>query len=155
MSLTDLDRLMKEREVSVGQVAEIKANHKSLEREQLSLKERQEQLTRSLERVKNELGDKAEVTDKTKTNVTEDLVRAEAELKEVTNSIAAYQSESQGRQAQVFKWQRELNTAREEERRLEQDTHEAALELTRLETKLEDLDREIPPHLSPQPTYCF
>ena len=150
MSLTDLDRLMKEREVSVGQVAEIKANHKSLEREQLSLKERQEQLTRSLERVKNELGDKAEVTDKTKTNVTEDLVRAEAELKEVTNSIAAYQSESQGRQAQVFKWQRELNTAREEERRLEQDTHEAALELTRLETKLEDLDREMAQEVSPE-----
>ncbi|KKT21118.1 MAG: hypothetical protein UW06_C0044G0006 [Parcubacteria group bacterium GW2011_GWE1_43_8] len=138
MSLTDLDRLMKEREVSVGQVAEIKANHKSLEREQLSLKERQEQLTRSLERVKNELGDKAEVTDKTKTNVTEDLVRAEAELKEVTNSIAAYQSESQGRQAQVFKWQRELNTAREEERRL------------RLETKLEDLDREMAQEVSPE-----
>jgi len=144
MSLTDLDRLMKEREVSVGQVAEIKANHKSLEREQLSLKERQEQLTRSLERVKNELGDKAEVTDKTKTNVTEDLVRAEAELKEVTNSIAAYQSESQGRQAQVFKWQRELNTAREEERRLEQDTQvkslnegETALELQRLKHQLE------------------
>ena len=150
MSLTDLDRLMKEREVSVGQVAEIKANHKSLEREQLSLKERQEQLTRSLERVKNELGDKAEVTDKTKTNVTEDLVRAEAELKEVTNSIAAYQSESQGRQAQVFKWQRELNAAREEERRLEQDTHEAALELTRLETKLEDLDREMAQEDSPE-----
>ena len=150
MSLTDLDRLMKEREVSVGQVAEIKANHKSLEREQLSLKERQEQLTRSLERVKNELGDKAEVTDKTKTNVTEDLVRAEAELKEVTNSIAAYQSESQGRQAQVFKWQRELNAAREEERRLEQDTHEAALELTRLETKLEDLDREMAQEVSPE-----
>lgn len=147
--ITDLDKLMAERELAVGQVAEIKANVKSLEREQISLKERVEQLNSHLARIKDELGDKTN-EGKKQTDISNELAQKEVELKKVTEEIAEYQSASQGRQAQVFKWQRELNSIREQERAVEQEAHEAALELTRLETKLEDLDREMAQEITPE-----
>ncbi len=150
VSFGDLDRLMKERELSAQNVAEVRANIKSLERELSELKDRQEQLARILERVKIDLAGKAAVGGATLTKVSDDLAATEAKLKEVTASITGLQAESQGRQAEVFKIQRELTLVRQEERHLEQDSHEAALELTRLETKLEDLEREMAQEISPE-----
>lgn len=143
LSLGDLDRLMKEREIIVQQVAEIRASVKSIEREQLEFKERRESLSRALERVTNELSSKSSDKSLTKTNVAKELSAAEQQLKVITESIANFQSESQGRQSQLFKLQRELTTLNQEQHQLDQDAHEAALELTRLETKLEDLEREM------------
>lgn len=150
LSLSDLDRLMKERELAVQQVAEVRAQIKSLEREQVELKERQDHLNRALDRLKADLGDKADTKAIAKTNVTKELADAEQKLKEITEAIANWQSESQGRQSQVFKIQRELTALNHEQHQLDQDSHEAALELTRLETKLEDLEREMAHEVSPE-----
>ena len=150
LSLTDLDRLMKEREAILQQAAEMKANIKSLTREQQELKERREQLTRSLERITTELGGKTALGKQSQTKVADQLAQAEAQLKKITTTMANLQLESQGRQAQVFKLQRDLTAVRQEEHQLEQDSHEAALELARLETKLEDLERELAQEVPPE-----
>ena len=150
LSLTDLDRLMKEREAILQQAAEMKANIKSLTREQQELKERREQLTRSLERITTELGGKTALDKQSQTKVADQLAQAEAQLKKITTTMANLQLESQGRQAQVFKLQRDLTAVRQEEHQLEQDSHEAALELARLETKLEDLERELAQEVPPE-----
>ncbi len=143
MSLVDLDRLMNERESAVARVVELKANLKSLEKEQLMLKSKQDQLQKILERIKNELGNQKNVASQDSSKINSELIKTESELKSVMLEIADWQNQSQGREAELFKLQRELNSAREEERQLEQDSHEADLELTRLETKLEDLEREM------------
>ena len=150
LSLTDLDRLMKEREAILQQAAEMKANIKSLTREQQELNERREQLTRSLERITTELGGKIALGKQSQTKVADQLAQAEAQLKKITTTMANLQLESQGRQAQVFKLQRDLTAVRQEEHQLEQDSHEAALELARLETKLEDLERELAQEVPPE-----
>jgi len=148
LSFTDLDRLMQEREITMQRVVEIKAQVKAWEREQLTLQERLEQLKRAWERVRADLGSKATQGQQSKIQI--ELAQAERELRVITDQITAWQSEAHGRQAEVFRIQRELTAAQQEQHQLEQQSHEATLELTRLETKLEDLEREMAKEVSPE-----
>ena len=70
------------------------------------------------------------------------IKRLEENVAEQTKSLTVRVEELNNMRKAAFNLQRDLTAVRQEEHQLEQDSHEAALELARLETKLEDLERE-------------
>jgi len=82
------------------------------------------------------VGQKAEEIKKT-------MARVEEELAKVDATVAEFHSKQEAGQAELFQLQRNLEQSNNQQSAAERQWHEFKLELTKLETRLEDLEREL------------
>ena len=152
LSTDELTQSLKTRDMLVNDIATLQANLKALEREQVSVAEAEARATEALKAVEHSLSQA--LAGKPGTSRLPELARRvvelEAELKQIEEALAAFHTKSETRKTEFFTVQRELTAATAAERQLEQAAHEAALELARLETKLEDLEHELAQEVPPE-----
>lgn len=146
-SQDDLKRLLTEREGAVAQAAVAQSRLEALAREQ-------EQLARELTAIQaakikiDEVlasgGKRSQVDSQAvETSVVKQIETVEAELKRVEQASKQVHAQAEARSGELFSLQREIEAVREAERKVSQEAHEVELELARLTTRLEDLEREL------------
>jgi chromosome segregation protein len=144
LSSDELAQVLRERDALVNDIANLQANLKALEREQVALNAARNVASSALEKVERALGTAPQVQAANQLpKLAQDIAALEAELAKVEQQLGSFHSEAESRKSEFFTVQRDLTAATSAERKLEQAAHELGLELARLETKLEDLEREM------------
>lgn len=150
LSTKELNRALRERDTLVNEVAGLQASLKSLQREQGNLTEAQGRLKVTKEKIEHSLSGTTKSTSSHLPEISKNIVEVEKELGQTEHELSSFQAQAETRKAEFFSVQREFTAATGAERRLEQEAHELAVELARLETKLEDLEREMAQEVPPE-----
>lgn len=147
----ELNETLAARESVVRERAVLEATLSSLEREQTALDTARTQLAASLEKIGQALSGKGGTKGKAQAGEIKALVEStEAELAKVEKELGSFQMQAESKKSEFFATQKALTSATETERRLEREFGEVQVESARVETKLEDLEREMAQEVPPE-----
>lgn len=148
----ELNRRLTARDTLVNELAQLKAGIEALQREQKEVAAALARTADARAKVESALtststgaATQGEVKD-----IGEKITAAEHALQAVETELASFHHQAETKKSQFFELQRQLTSAAASERTLQQQLHEVGLELARLETKLEDLEREMAQELPPE-----
>lgn len=150
LSTAELNRALRERDTLVNEVAGLQASLKSLQREQENLTEAQNRLRETKDKIEHSLSGTVKSTSPRLPEISKNITEVEKKLGQAEHELNSFQAQAETRKAEFFAVQRELTATTGVERRLEQEAHELAVNLARLETKLEDLEREMAQEVPPE-----
>ncbi len=144
----DLAKLLLERDAAVQQVAQLTAAVEHLAREERATEEKLAATGKELDKVGRTLASGSAETGGTDAEA--ELTEVDKELKRTEEELAGFERTRERTSSEAFSLQRQLQGVREEERAAEQGLHEVSLERARLETRLEDLERELAQEVTPE-----
>lgn len=137
----ELAKLLELRDRATSEVASLRAELAALEREQRELVASRERAGRQRTELAARLGKTGEPI--SSVDVGSNLVQVEAELHKVEDELRQARAARDSQSAAVFDLQRDLAGVSAEQHKLDTEAHAIELELARLTTRLEDLEREM------------
>jgi chromosome segregation protein len=150
----EFNKLLLTRDTLVNEVAQLQANLAALIREQTDLDQARQNLAEAKLRVERQLSQAVKPETKAAPTrlpeLAQKIAQLEKDLEQAAAAIAAANFELQTSHVELVELQRQLHSLVEAERNLDHESHEVALELARLDTKLEDLEHELAQEVSPE-----
>ncbi len=146
MATSGMQQMLSERDGVVKEVADLQARLAAAERELGSVKSALALVREQVAKVEHSLAKVHSASTVPHSNlgdIAKKVIKIETDLKTAEQDLRNLQTTADSRSAELLALQRQLQSAGEIERRLEHEVHEIELELARLETKLEDMDREM------------
>ena len=147
---TDLNRRLTARDTLVNEIGTLRAGLEAVEREQREITAAKARLHEALTKVEAALKNAPASTDGAAKELGTKLAAVEAELQNVEADLASFHTAAEAKQGEFFEIQRQLTAVSSAERASQRELHEVGLDLARLETKLEDLEREMAQELPPE-----
>lgn len=149
---SDLNKRLAARDTLVNEIGTLRGALESLEREQRDITAAKLRLEQAVAKVESALKDapaSSRETGETKV-VSAKISDVESKLHKVEADLASFHSQAEAKKSEFFEIQRQLTSASATERTLAAELHEVGLELARLETKIEDLEREMAQEIPPE-----
>ncbi len=149
----DLDESWRQQERLAREIGVLSAEVVGLEKSLLGLNQSIDRLKSIKIKVQDSLQvknvDKPATADQVE-SIKKSINDLEGQINTVEQKIAQFHAEQEAGQAELFSWQRELESATNAELDLQKKYHEGKLEQAKTETRLEDLEHELAQEASPE-----
>ncbi len=141
IKITDLEQILSTRDKIINESATLKATIIQQTETMNKLKLRLEKLTQEQNSLKQALID--QIPTYSQSSLIKQIAESEKKITQLEKQLAIFHESAETKKQQFFALQNELQQASQQLHSLEQQQHELALLLAKVETKKEDLEREM------------